>query len=106
MAATSRKGKRVYEDAMWGFDGDGPYDWPTLEEGLSYVLDHLGSALPTISSYRSDHSLVWWCGHFRARLTAVPQLSEHLLRRLVDFGATLFIDTYFEHEDSGEPQST
>jgi uncharacterized protein DUF4279 len=93
--AGSRWGERTHTDSVWAFDGNGPYDWESLEEGLAFVLDRLGTSQKLFAKYGADHGVIWWCGHFQSRFDGGPVLSAGLLERLGAFGAELFIDNYF-----------
>ena len=83
---------------MWGFDG-GKTDWDSLEAGLISVLDKLWPKKEIIAKYAPSADLVWWCGHFTNGFDGGPELSASLLSRLGEFGASLYIDTYFSDRD-------
>ena len=93
---------------MWAFDGSKDDTtqrsvWTSLEEGLSYVLDDLWPRRNIIAGYASNAELIWWCGHFQNSFDGGPRLSPHLLKRLGEFGAVLYIDNYFSEPD--EPKA-
>src|SRR5438552_2670610 len=90
--AGSRVGNRTFDRAMWGFDGGGPSDWDSLEEGLAFVLNRLKAAEKLFARYRSEYEVVWWCGHFQSSFDGGPVLSGPMLARLGAFGVELFID--------------
>lgn len=94
--AGDRLGSRTYSEAMWGFDGDGSADWDSLEEGLAFVLDRLGTSEQLFAKYRVEHHVIWWCGHFQTSFDGGPTLSPPLLARLGAFGAVLFIDNLLQ----------
>jgi hypothetical protein len=96
--AGDRLGSRTYTNGMWAFDGNGPSDWDSLEEGLAFVLDRLGTAETLVATYGADYHVVWWCGHFQSSFDGGPTLSAQLLSRLGHCGAELFIDNYFHTE--------
>jgi hypothetical protein len=88
--------------SVWAFNGggdSGEYEWSTLEEGLTFVLDRVGDAAPLFKEYARQHLVSWWCGHFKTSIDGGPTLSPELLRRLGDFGADLFIDNYQVDEE-------
>jgi hypothetical protein len=91
----SQLGSQTYAESMWAFDGGGPYDWDSLEEGLAFVLDKLGNSQKGFAKYTLDYEVIWWCGHFQSSFDGGPVLSTGLLERLAAFGAKLFIDNYF-----------
>ena len=86
---------------IWAYSGygqcDGPY-WEALEEGIVFVLDRLWRHREVIGSYKTKAKLIWWCGHFQTSFDGGPVLSASLLSRLGEFGAELFIDTFFCEE--------
>jgi len=90
--AGSQVGNKTFKDAMWAFDGGHGGEWDSLEEGLSFVLDQLGTV--TLSKYRAEYKTIWWCGHFQSSFDGGPTLSASLLQRLGQFGAEIFIDNY------------
>jgi hypothetical protein len=93
--AGSALGSQTFDESMWAFDGDGPHDWGSLEDGLDFLLDRLGSAEGLFEKYREMYDVVWWCGHFQNRFDGGPTLSGRILKRLGAFGVELFIDNYF-----------
>jgi hypothetical protein len=92
----------MFTESMWGFDGGGPDDWDSLEEGLTFVLDQLGASEKWFAKYRVDYEVIWWCGHFQSCFDGGPVLSARLLERLGAFGAELFIDNYFSEPAPAE----
>ena len=92
--AGSQVHNKTYNDAMWAFNGGHAGDWDSLEEGLSFVLDQLGT-VATFSKYRAEYKMLWWCGHFQSSFDGGPTLSGNLLERLGKLGAEIFIDNYF-----------
>lgn len=98
--AGTRKGSKVYEQAMWAFDGNAEEsEWETLEKGLAFVLDELWPQKSKIGSMKSKYELIWWCGHFQNSNDGGPTLSPELLKRLGEFGVPLFIDNYFSEDE-------
>jgi hypothetical protein len=93
--AGERLGSRTYTSGMWAFDGHGPSDWDSLEEGLAFVLDRLATAENLFAKYGAEYHVGWWCGHFQSSFDGGPTLSGQLLSTLGRFGAELFIDNYF-----------
>jgi hypothetical protein len=90
-------GGRVLK-GMWAFDGaEGSNNWESLEDGLNFVLDKLWPQRENIVKYKSSGRLVWWCGNFQSSVNGGLTLSAGLLARLGEFGAELFIDTYFSN---------
>jgi hypothetical protein len=84
---------------MWAFDGNGPGEWESLEQGLDFVCDALDKGNVSLDQYRADFELIWWCGHFQSSFDGGPRLSPAILARLASFGAPLFIDNYFSRGD-------
>jgi hypothetical protein len=83
---------------MWAFDGaEGSNNWESLEDGLNFVLEKLWPQRENIVKYKSSGRLVWWCGNFQSSVNGGLTLSAGLLARLGEFGAELFIDTYFSN---------
>jgi Domain of unknown function (DUF4279) len=93
--AGSQLGSQTFAESMWAFDGNGPTDWNSLEEGLEYVLDQLGHNRTLFAEYRERYDMIWWCGHFQRRFDGGPSLSGPTLAKLGVFGVELFIDNYF-----------
>jgi hypothetical protein len=100
--AGSRLGNRTFDESMWAFNGDGPPDWDSLEEGLTFVLDRVATLEKLFARYEAEHDVIWWCGHFQRSFDGGPTLSAGLLARLGAFGAELFIDNYFSNDEKGE----
>lgn len=84
---------------MWAYNGghDSVF-WESLTEGLTFVLDKLWPHRDFIKS-RRDTQTIWWCEHFHGAFDGDPRLDAALLKRLGEFGAELFIDTYICAED-------
>ena len=80
---------------MWAFDGNGPTEWASLEDGLAFVLSQIDKSRTFFSECRKSHDLIWWCGHFQSNFDGGPVLSGAFLQRLGMFGVDLFIDNYF-----------
>jgi Domain of unknown function (DUF4279) len=91
----SSQGNRKDQKAMWAFDANGPSDWSSLEDGLSFVLDAVERQKSSFEKYQRSFELVWWCGHFQSSFDGGPKLSPSILIRLGAFGAPLYIDNYF-----------
>jgi len=87
---------------MWAYSGppEAPTEWPSLEEGLIFVLDNLWSHRHKFAKYAATTRLGWWCGHFQSSFDGGPTLSPSLLKRLAEFGAELYIDNYFSSPNS------
>ena len=98
--AGSRQANQTDPDCMWAFDGNGPSEWESLEEGLAFVLSRLESSLVPLSEYAKSFDLIWWCGHFQSCFDGGPVLSAAILRRLGQFGVELFIDNYFRESEA------
>jgi YD repeat-containing protein len=77
-------GRRVHETVTW----------PSLEEGLSFVLDKLRPVNDVLETYKSNQKVILWCGHFQSDSNASTTLSSNILKKLGDFGVQLFIDSY------------
>jgi hypothetical protein len=91
------------QNGLWAYDGgEGPVNFESLEDGLTFVLDKLWPLRAAIAKYKDSGELVWWCGNFQRSVDGGPRLSPDILRRLGDFGAYLFIDTYFVADEAAE----
>ena len=93
-----RSADKVWDKALWaynGFPSDSPPSWPSLEDGLHFVLDRLEPFHSQIDEYKQKYEVAFWCGHFQSSFDGGPALSAELLRRLADFGVDLYIDNYF-----------
>ena len=85
---------------MWAYDGgEGSRTWEHLADGLSFVLTKLWPHKELISEYATEGELIWWCGHFHSAFDGGPRLNPALLRKLGDFGADLFVDTYSSRDN-------
>ena len=100
--AGSSLGSQTYTERMWAFDGGAPYDWDSLEQGLTFVLDRLGTSEKLFAKYLAEYSVIWWCGHFQSSFDGGPELSGRVLERLGAFGVALFIDNYFSRPSPAE----
>lgn len=88
---------------MWAYDGgEGSQEWESLEDGITFILDKLWAHRDTISKYRANAELIWWCGNFQSSFDGGPRLSPELLGRLGEFGAVLYIDNYFSSSELNE----
>lgn len=86
---------------MWAYNGscDKGTSWQTLEEGLNFVLSKLVDRHQAIQKYKEiGGRIIWWCGQFHSGFDAGMSLSPLLLRKLSEFGAELFIDSYCQGE--------
>ena len=95
--------RKVWDEAVWGYSGfptGSAKFWPSLEEGLTFLLDKLERHQSLIDSYKQRYDIVFWCGHFQSSFDGGPTLSASLLRRLADFGVELYIDNYFCEDDA------
>jgi hypothetical protein len=92
-------GKKVWDKAMWSYEGTtAPSEWPSLDDGLAHVLDHLEPKKDLIQTYAATCDLIWWCGHFQSSVDGGPTLSAPLLKRLGDFAVPLYLDNYFSSD--------
>jgi hypothetical protein len=102
-----RSGNANWVDAMWSYNGfpesAGSVTWPSLEEGLNFVLEKLWPVREGMQTYKSNCKLILWCGHFQSTLNASTTLSSEILKKLGDFGVELFIDTYCQESVQGAP---
>ena len=100
--AGARRGRLVYKESIWGFNGYGPETadplWEDFETGLRFVLDRLEPKARVLNRLRIDSRQFWWCGHFQSAFSGGPTLSPTLMLRLGKFGAPLIIDSYFSDE--------
>src|SRR5271154_1622508 len=93
-----------WNESMWEWEAcprDGGH-WPSLETGLSALMEAFASQQEKLLQYRNKHSVVIWCGPFSSSFDGGPRFSVGLLRALADFGVELFIDTYFHRETANQ----
>src|SRR5256885_14776207 len=57
-----------WEEAMWSYGGSsetaGVVLWPSLEEGLQFVLEKLWPSKDLLENYKQKYEMILWCGHF------------------------------------------
>lgn len=84
------------EKGIWIFDGAvGAGRWGSLEAGLTFVLDKLWGHREVIGKYKRVADILWWCGSFQSSIDGGPTFSPELMGRLGEFGAILYLETYF-----------
>jgi hypothetical protein len=97
-----------WEEAMWAYNGFpesiDPVTWPSLERGLSFVLDKLWPVKDILQTYKGL-KVILWCGHFQTDSNASTTLSLDILKRLGEFGVELFIDNYCSIESEETTRS-
>jgi hypothetical protein len=96
--AGSQLGSRTFANAMWGYDGQGPANYDSLEAGLIHVLDCVAEVATLFQKYSKEYEAIWWCGHFQSAFDGGPTLSPRALERLAAFGVKLYIDNYFSQK--------
>jgi len=105
-----KRGDGEWDEGMWGYDGTDRYDepvyWRSLEEGLLFLLNKLYPVIDKLGEYRVKYELILWCGHFQSSFDGGPTFSPHLLKKLGEFGVTLFIDNYFSEPSEDETNDT
>lgn len=93
-----RSGTTKWEEAMWAYNGFPEsavaVAWPSLEDGLRFVLEKLWPIKDVIETYKRKHKVVLWCGHFQSDSNASTSLSSDTLKKLGEFGVELFVDSY------------
>ena len=95
-------GRRL-QRGMWAYNGgEGSRTWRHLADGLSDVMSKLWPYRELIAEYAKEGELIWWCGHFHYSFDGGPRLSAPFLKKLGDFGADLFIDTYSSEDSSDD----
>ena len=96
VVATASRTRRPY----WAFNGRGHEgfvaEWPSLEDGLQFLLEKTSHARPAIIELSRVCKGVWWCGHFQSTFSGGPQLSPMLLGELASYKLPLVIDNYFD----------
>jgi len=91
-------------NALWAYDGiyfdndSLAYEWKTLEEGLSFVLDKLEPKLHLIESNFSMYKRYFWCAHFQESFDGNTRVSPNLLKRLANFNTELIINNYYSDD--------
>jgi len=90
----------VWEKALWEFEvlPEGRSDWDSLEIGLATLLNIFSSRTKALQEYSKNHDVYIWCGLFSSRFAGGPHLSAEILKRLGDFGMSLWLDTYSSKE--------
>jgi hypothetical protein len=92
-----------WDEAMWSYndfaESAGGVTWPSLEDGLRFVLERLWPIKDVVEAYKRKYEVILWCGHFQSDSNASTTLSPDMLQTLGEFGVELMIDTYFS-----EPQ--
>jgi hypothetical protein len=86
------------KESVWSYSGivkDQKFNFKSLEENLSFLLEKLWPVKDKIEAYKSKYKIVLWCGHFQDSYNGGPLLSAPILRLLGEFGVDLFIDNYF-----------
>jgi hypothetical protein len=98
LAGDPRSSNANWVDAMWSYNGfpesAGSVTWPSLEEGLNFVLEKLWPLKEAVQTYKTDCKPILWCGHFQSTVNESTNLSPDILNKLGDFGVELFIDSY------------
>lgn len=94
-----------FQHGMWAYDGgEGSITWESLADGITFVLDKLWHHREALAKCKTDGDLVWWCGNFQSSFNGGPSLPPDLLKRLGEFGASLYIDNYFSSAEDESPR--
>jgi hypothetical protein len=106
-AGQYRSPNSVFEEALWEFEvtpeqpdvaaENWPHwpQWKSLEKAFEKLLSIFAPHASRIQSYRHDHKVYIWVGHFSSSFAGGPQLSPELLKALGDFGVPVWVDTHF-----------
>jgi Domain of unknown function (DUF4279) len=105
-----RNGTTKWEEAMWSYNGfaesAGGVTWPSLEDGLRFVLEKLWPIKEVVEGYKRKYAVILWCGHFQSDSNASTTLSPDILKQLGEFAVELLIDTYFSKPQGILDEST
>src|SRR5882724_1496128 len=56
----------IWEEALWSYGGysesSGAITWPSLEQGLQFVLEKLLPIKDALENYRQKYEMILWCG--------------------------------------------
>ncbi|MFI5127471.1 MAG: DUF4279 domain-containing protein [Candidatus Acidiferrales bacterium] len=106
-AGQYRSPKSVWEKALWEFDvqpeqsdvatENWPHwpQWKSLEKAFEKLLSIFTPYAKRIQSYKHDHDVYIWVGHFSSSFDGGPRLSPEILKALGDFGVAVWVGTYF-----------
>ena len=85
---------------VWGYDGftsdrRRAKGWPTLGEGLEFLLKKLTPLKNKIDAYKTKYEVFFWCGRFQdSNFESSTELSPEILKSLGDFGVKVLLSTY------------
>lgn len=97
----------TWEKALWEFEVPAeksdvaPENWPdwpqwaSLEKAFEKLLAILSPLGATVQSYRPQHDVYFFVGHFSSSFDGGPQLSAEILKTLGDFGIRIYMNTFF-----------
>lgn len=97
----------VWSEALWEFEvapeqpDVAPENWPhwaqweSLEKAFEKLLSIFAPHAKRIQSYKQDHKVYIWVGHFSSSFDGGPRLSAEILKALGDFGVPVWVDTHF-----------
>ena len=92
-----------WEEAMWSYNGfsdpASEVTWPSLEDGLQFLLEKLWPARKALETYKQKYEMIFWCGCFQSDSNGSTSLSPDILAQLGEFGVGVFIDTYFSEQE-------
>jgi uncharacterized protein DUF4279 len=106
-AGQYRSPNSVFEEALWEFEVTAeqpdvaPENWPhwpqwkSLEKAFENLLSIFTPHAKLIQSYKHDHNVYIWVGHFSSSFDGGPRLSPEILKALGDFGVPDWVDTHF-----------
>jgi hypothetical protein len=99
----------AWEDGMWAYNGfsqlEGSKVWPSLEEGLTFILMKLSPVREKLEHYKKTFTVMLWCGHFQSKWNSSFTLSPPTLQMLADLGVDLIVDNYSSAENPAETGS-
>lgn len=113
-AGQHRSPQSVFEKALWEFDiapersdvaaENWPHwpQWESLEKAFEKLLSIFTPHAKRIQSYRQNHKVYIWVGHFSSSFCGGPHLSAEILKALGNFGVQMWIDTYFAEDQEAE----
>lgn len=97
----------TWDKALWEFElapeksDVAPENWPdwpqwhSLEKAFEKLLRLFSPHTTILQSYRQEHDVYLFVGHFSSSFDGGPRLSAEILKALGDFGVQVYINTFF-----------
>jgi hypothetical protein len=94
----SPRSQKERSTSTWSFDFNPPVGkpvWPSLEDGLRYMIERLLPKKNVLLELRERYSMIAYCGHFGSGFGGGPSITPETLGVLSQLGLTLTIKTYW-----------